>query len=135
MMAKGGFAGSQGKRLFYRSKDHVNWTLVQTIDHIIHVQGSCLRIGEVNGKSRYVMAHQIDPNTRCKLALIFGTDASDQDVGVDWDLDNPVMIFREGTDNKGYVSLCLIDASTLGILYEAKSKIYFERFDLTPYLR
>lgn len=135
MMAKGGFAGSQGKRLFYRSKDHVNWTLVQTIDHIIHVQGSCLRIGEVDGKSRYVMAHQIDPNTRCKLALIFGTDASDQDVGVDWDLDNPVMIFREGTDNKGYVSLCLIDASTLGILYEANSKIYFERFDLTPYLR
>ena len=103
--------------------------------HIIHVQGSCLRIGEVDGKSRYVMAHQIDPNTRCKLALIFGTDASDQDVGVDWDLDNPVMIFREGTDNKGYVSLCLIDASTLGILYEANSKIYFERFDLTPYLR
>ncbi len=135
MMAKGGFAGSQGKRLFYRSKDHVNWTLVQTIDHIIHVQGSCLRIGEVDGKSRYVMAHQIDPNTRCKLALIFGTDASDQDVGVDWDLDNPVMIFREGTDNKGYVSLCLIDASTLGILYEANSKIYFERLDLTPYLR
>ncbi|HIV09768.1 MAG TPA: exo-alpha-sialidase [Candidatus Spyradenecus faecavium] len=135
MMAKGGFAGSQGKRLFYRSKDHVNWTLVQTIDHIIHVQGSCLRIGEVDGQSRYVMAHQIDPNTRCKLALIFGTDASDQDVGVDWDLDNPVMIFREGTDNKGYVSLCLIDASTLGILYEANSKIYFERFDLTPYLR
>lgn len=135
MMAKGGFAGSQGKRLFYRSKDHVNWRLVQTIDHIIHVQGSCLRIGEVDGKSRYVMAHQIDPNTRCKLALIFGTDASDQDVGVDWDLDNPVMIFREGTDNKGYVSLCLIDASTLGILYEANSKIYFERFDLTPYLR
>lgn len=135
MMAKGGFAGSQGKRLFYRSKDHVNWTLVQTIDHIIHVQGSCLRIGEVNGKSRYVMAHQIDPNTRCKLALIFGTDASDQDVGVDWDLDNPVMIFRDSTGNKGYVSLCLIDATTLGILYEANSKIYFERFDLTPYLR
>ena len=135
MMAKGGFAGSQGKRLFYRSKDHVNWTLVQTIDHIIHVQGSCLRIGEVDGKSRYVMAHQIDPNTRCKLALIFGTDASDQDVGVDWDLDNPVMIFRDSTGNKGYVSLCLIDATTLGILYEANSKIYFERFDLTPYLR
>ena len=135
MMAKGGFAGSQGKRLFYRSKDHVNWTLVQTIDHIIHVQGSCLRIGEVNGKSRYVMAHQIDPNTRCKLALIFGTDASDRDVGVDWDLDNPVMIFRDSTGNKGYVSLCLIDATTLGILYEANSKIYFERFDLTPYLR
>ena len=137
MMAKGGFAGSQGKRLFYRSKDHVNWTLVQTIDHIIHVQGSCLRIGigAVDGKSRYVMAHQIDPNTRCKLALIFGTDASDQDVGVDWDLDHPVMIFRDETGNKGYVSLCLIDASTLGILYEANSKIYFERFDLTPYLR
>ena len=135
MMAKGGFAGSQGKRLFYQSTDHVNWTLVQTIDHIIHVQGSCLRIGEVNGKSRYVMAHQIDPNTRCKLALIFGTDASDQDVGVDWDLDNPVIIFRDETGNKGYVSLCLIDASTLGILYEANSKIYFERFDLTPYLR
>ena len=135
MMAKGGFAGSQGKRLFYRSKDHVNWTLVQTIDHIIHVQGSCLRIGEVDGKSRYVMAHQIDPNTRCKLALIFGTDASDRDVGVDWDLDNPVMIFRDSTGNKGYVSLCLIDETTLGILYEANGKIYFERFDLTPYLR
>lgn len=135
MMAKGGFAGSQGKRLFYRSKDHVNWTLVQTIDHIIHVQGSCLRIGEVDGKSRYVMAHQIDPNTRCKLALIFGTDASDQDVGVDWDLDNPVMIFQGDTGNKGYVSLCLIDETTLGILYEANGKIYFERFDLTPYLR
>lgn len=135
MMAKGGFAGSQGKRLFYRSKDHVNWTLVQTIDHIIHVQGSCLRIGEVDGKSRYVMAHQIDPNSRCKLALIFGTDASDQDVGVDWDLDHPVMIFQDDTGNKGYISLCLIDATTLGILYEANSKIYFERFDLLPYLR
>ena len=113
------------------------------------MQGSCLRIGEVNGKSRYVMAHQIDPNTRCKLALIFGTDASDRDVGVDWDLDNPVMIdvgvdwdldnpvmiFRDSTGNKGYVSLCLIDETTLGILYEANGKIYFERFDLTPYLR
>ena len=135
MMAKGGFSGSQGKRLFYRSKDHENWTLVKTIDNIIHVQGSCLRIGEVGGVSRYVMAHQIDPNTRCKLALIFGTDASDQDVGVDWDLDNPVMIFQGDTGNKGYVSLCLIDETTLGILYEANGKIYFERFDLTPYLR
>ena len=135
MMAKGGFAGSQGKRLFYRSKDHENWTLVKTIDNIIHVQGSCLRIGEVEGVSRYVMAHQIDPSTRCKLALIFGTDASDQDVGVEWDLDNPVMIFRDSTGNKGYVSLCLIDETTLGILYEANGKIYFERFDLTPYLR
>ena len=135
MMAKGGFAGNQGKRLFYRSWDYVNWTFVQTIDHIIHVQGSCLRIGAVDGKSRYVMAHQIDPSSRCKLALIFGTDASDQDVGVDWELDNPVMIFRDDTGNKGYVSLCLIDANTLGILYEANSKIYFERFDLSPYLR
>lgn len=134
MMSKGG-NWSQGRRLFFRTTDFKTWKQLDSINNVIHVQGSCLRIGEVDGKSRYVMAHQIDPNTRCKLALIFGTDASDQDVGVDWDLDNPVMIFREGTDNKGYVSLCLIDASTLGILYEANSKIYFERFDLTPYLR
>lgn len=134
MMSKGG-NWAQGRRLFFRTTDFKTWTQLDSINNVIHVQGSCLRIGEVNGQSRYVMAHQIDPNTRCKLALIFGTDASDQNVGVDWDLDNPVMIFREGTDNKGYVSLCLIDASTLGILYEANSKIYFERFDLTPYLR
>lgn len=134
MMSKGG-NWTQGRRLFFRTTDFKTWTQLDSINNVIHVQGSCLRIGEVNGQSRYVMAHQIDPNTRCKLALIFGTDASDQNVGVDWDLDHPVMIFREGTDNKGYVSLCLIDASTLGILYEANSKIYFERFDLTPYLR
>lgn len=134
MMSKGG-NWSQGRRLFFRTTDFKTWKQLDSINNVIHVQGSCLRIGEVDGKSRYVMAHQIDPNTRCKLALIFGTDASDRDVGVDWDLYNPVMIFRDSTDNKGYVSLCLIDATTLGILYEANSKIYFERFDLTPYLR
>ena len=104
------------------------------------MQGSCLRIGEVGGVSRYVMAHQIDPSSRCKLALIFGTDITKDNPdasqeGVDWDLDNPVMIFQGDTGNKGYVSLCLIDETTLGILYEANGKIYFERFDLTPYLR
>ena len=134
MMSKGG-NWDQGRRLFFRTTDFRTWKQLASINNVIHVQGSCLRIGEVDGKSRYVMAHQIDPNTRCKLALIFGTDASDRDVGVDWDLDNPVMIFRDSTGNKGYVSLCLIDATTLGILYEANSKIYFERFDLTPYLR
>lgn len=134
MMSKGG-NWDQGRRLFFRTTDFKTWKQLASINNVVHVQGSCLRIGEVDGKSRYVMAHQIDPNTRCKLALIFGTDASDQDLGVDWDLDNPVMIFQGDTGNKGYVSLCLIDATTLGILYEANSKIYFERFDLSPYLR
>ena len=134
MMSKGG-NWNQGRRLFFCTTDFKTWKQLDSINNVIHVQGSCLRIGEVDGQSRYVMAHQIDPNTRCKLALIFGTDASDQDVGVNWDLDHPVMIFRGDTGNKGYVSLCLIDATTLGILYEANSKIYFERFDLTPYLR
>lgn len=134
MMSKGG-NWAQGRRLFFRTTDFKTWTQLDSINNVIHVQGSCLRIGEVDGKSRYVMAHQIDPNSRCKLALIFGTDASDQDVGVDWDLDHPVMIFQDDTGNKGYISLCLIDATTLGILYEANSKIYFERFDLSPYLR
>lgn len=134
MMSKGG-NWTQGRRLFFRTTDFKTWKQLDSINNVIHVQGSCLRIGEVDGKSRYVMAHQIDPNSRCKLALIFGTDASDQDVGVDWDLDHPVMIFQDETGNKGYISLCLIDATTLGILYEANSKIYFERFDLSPYLR
>ena len=139
MMSKGG-NWDQGRRLFFRTTDFKTWKQLDSINNVIHVQGSCLRIGEVGGVSRYVMAHQIDPSSRCKLALIFGTDITKDNPdasqeGVDWNLENPVMIFQGDTGNKGYVSLCLIDETTLGILYEANGKIYFERFDLTPYLR
>ena len=142
MMSKGGTWGpGKGKRLFFRTTDFKTWSQLATIDGVIHVQGSCLRIGRgADGVGRYVLAHQLDPDTRAKLALVFGRDltAGNPDAGqegVAWDLDNPLVLHPGETGGQGYVSLCLLDAATLGVLYEANDRIRFERIDLAPYLR
>lgn len=142
MMSKGGaFGGIGGRRLFFRTTDFKEWKELNSVSGIVHVQGSCLRIGTApDGTGRYVMAHQIDRNTRAKLSLIFGKDLTAQNTtpdseGVAWDLDHPVMIHRDGTNGEGYNSLCLLDATTLGLLYETHGRIFFERIDLTPYLK
>ena len=111
-----------------------------SVPNVIHVQGSCLRLGKgKDGVGRYVLAHQIDPSTRAKLALIFGHDITSSNStadteGVAWDMDNPYMLHSEATGGMGYVSLCLLDRTTLGVLYEAYGKILFERIDITPWL-
>ncbi len=141
MMAKGGRTGAgNGRRLFFRTTNFKEWTQLDSIPKVIHVQGSCLRLGKgTDGVGRYVLAHQIDPNKRAKLALIFGrdltaTNTSADSEGVEWDTDNPVMLHVEDTMGMGYVSLTLLDSTTLGVLYETYGKIYFERIDITPWL-
>ena len=142
MMSKGGSWGAgNGRRLFFRTTDFKTWTQLADIPNVIHVQGSCLRIGTgADGVGRYVLAHQLDPDTRARLALVFGRDltADNPDAGqegVDWDLENPLVIHAGATGGQGYVSLCLLDETTLGVLYEANNQIRFERIDLAPYLR
>ena len=142
MMSKGGTWGAgNGRRLFFRTTDFRNWTQLASIPNVIHVQGSCLRIGVgPDGVGRYVLAHQTDPGTRAGLALVFGRDltAANPEAGqegVAWDLDNPLMLHAGETGGQGYVSLCLLDSETLGVLYEAKNQILFERIDLAPHLR
>lgn len=144
MMAKGGTWGAgQGKRLFYRTTDFVNWEPLAPIEGIIHVQGSCLRIGTgADGRSRYVMAHQTDPASRRGLSLIFGRDITADEghdaagsEGVAWATDEPYMLHADDTGGMGYNSLCLTDAHTLGVLYESNGHIYFERIDISPWLR
>lgn len=144
MMAKGGTWGAgKGKRLFYRTTDFVNWEPLASIDGIIHVQGSCLRIGTgADGRSRYVMAHQTDPTSRRGLSLIFGRDVTADEghdaagsEGVAWATEAPYMIHAEDTGGMGYNSLCLTDEHTLGVLYESNGHIYFERIDISPWLR
>ena len=142
MMSKGGSWGAgNGRRLFFRTTDFKTWTQLADIPNVIHVQGSCLRIGRgADGVGRYVLAHQLDPATRARLALVFGRDltADNPDAGqegVAWDLENPLVIHAGATGGQGYVSLCLLDETTLGVLYEANNQIRFERIDLAPYLR
>lgn len=142
MMSKGGSWGAgNGRRLFFRTTDFREWSPLAAIPNVIHVQGSCLRIGTgADGVGRYVLAHQLDPDTRAKLALVFGRDltADNPDAGqegVAWDLENPLVIHAGETGGQGYVSLCLLDETTLGVLYEANDRIRFERIDLAPYLR
>ncbi len=142
MMSKGGSWGAgNGRRLFFRTTDFETWKPLADIPNVIHVQGSCLRIGTgADGVGRYVLAHQLDPDTRAKLALVFGRDltADNPDAGqegVAWDLENPLVIHAGATGGQGYVSLCLLDETTLGVLYEANNQIRFERIDLAPYLR
>ena len=142
MMSKGGSWGAgNGRRLFFRTTDFKTWSQLADIPNVIHVQGSCLRIGRgADGVGRYVLAHQLDPDTRAKLALVFGRDltADNPDAGqegVAWDLENPLVIHAGATGGQGYVSLCLLDETTLGVLYEANNQIRFERIDLAPYLR
>ena len=140
MMSKGG-NWSAGRRLFFRTTDFKTWRQLASVPNVIHVQGSCLRIGVgADGVGRYVFAHQTDPGTRAGLALIFGRDitAANPEAGqegVDWDLDNPLMLHAGETGGQGYVSLCLLDSETLGVLYESNNQIFFERIDLAPYLR
>ena len=140
MMSKGG-NWSAGRRLFFRTTDFKTWRQLASVPNVIHVQGSCLRIGVgADGVGRYVFAHQTDPGTRAGLALFFGRDitAANPEAGqegVDWDLDNPLMLHAGETGGQGYVSLCLLDSETLGVLYETNNQIFFERIDLAPYLR
>ena len=138
MMSKGG-SPSAGRRLFFRSTDFATWRQLASISGIAYVQGSCLRLGRgADGAGRYVFAHQ-DAKERANLTLFFGRDITAENPeagqeGVAWDLGS--LILHQGdTGGMGYNSLCLVDAKTLGVLYEANGQILFERVDLTPYLK
>ena len=141
MMCKGGTWGEgKGRRLFYRSTDHENWTQLASDTGIIHVQGSILRIGtNADGTSRYVKCHQVDPNQRAKLTLIFGRDLTQTNTtaaseGIAWDCGS-LEVYREATNAQGYNTLCMIDDQTLGLCYESQGIIWFERIDISSYLR
>ena len=138
MMSKGGSA-SAGRRLFFRSTDFTTWRQLASVSGIAYVQGSCLRLGRgADGSGRYVFAHQ-NAKTRANLTLYFGRDITAENPeagqeGVAWDLGS-LALHQGDTGGMGYNSLCLVDAKTLGVLYEANGQILFERVDLTPYLK
>ncbi len=143
---------SPGARQFYRATPNepitsIAWTHVGSITQgigeqaIPHVQGSFLKIGKGrDGRSRYVLAHDLGPGggNRSGLALVFGRDITAENAsgaGIAWDLEHYVMLHEDATDGEGYNSMCMIDENTLGIIYEAKHHIYFERIDIRPYLK
>ena len=141
LMCKGGTWGAgKGTRLFYRTTDFKQWTALKPDTNIIHVQGSALRIGtHADGASRYVKCHQLDPNTRAKLTLIFGRDLTGENTtadseGIAWDC-GQLELHREATFAQGYNTLCLIDEKTLGVCYESYGIIWFERIDISDYLK
>lgn len=141
MMCKGGSWGAgKGRRLFYRTTDYNTWKQLASDTGIIHVQGSILRIGtHADGGGRYVKCHQIDPNERAKLTLIFGRDLTSTNTtadseGIAWDCGS-LEVYHEATNAQGYNTLCMIDGQTLGVCYESQGIIWFERIDISGYLR
>lgn len=141
LMCKGGTWGAgKGTRLFYRTTDFKQWNALKSDTNIIHVQGSALRIGtHTDGASRYVKCHQLDPDTRARLTLIFGRDLTQKNTaadseGIAWDC-GQLELHREATFAQGYNTLCLIDEKTLGVCYESYGIIWFERIDISNYLK
>ena len=140
MMCKGGTWGAgKGKRLFYRTTDFTSWSPLATDNNIIHVQGSILRLGtHSDGRSRYVKCHQLDPDKRAQLTLIFGRDLTQENTsaaseGIAWDCGS-LELFHEATGLQGYNTLCMLDDTTLGVCYESRGIIWFERIDISEYL-
>ncbi len=140
MMCKGGTWGTgKGKRLFYRTTDFTSWSPLATDNNIIHVQGSILRLGtHSDGRSRYVKCHQLDPDKRAQLTLIFGRDLTQENTsaaseGIAWDCGS-LELFHEATGLQGYNTLCMLDDTTLGVCYESRGIIWFERIDISEYL-
>ena len=129
-----------GKFKFFRSTNFSTWEAVGVYAPVPCQQGSCLKLGQgADGRGRYVLCHTLDPGAgvRAKLSLVFGVDttSSNDAAGIAWDFDNPLVLFADDTGTKGYNSLCLLDASTLGVLYEAQDKIYFLRIDVSDKLK
>ncbi len=145
MTAKAGTWGGDlttetGKFKFFRSTDFSTWTAVGELAPVPCQQGSCLKLGVgADGRGRYVLCHTMDRRSgvRARLSLVFGRDttADGDAAGIAWDFENPVVLYAEDTGTKGYNSLCLVDAKTLGVLYEARNKIYFIRIDVSDVLR
>ncbi len=129
-----------GKFKFFRSTNFSTWEAVGVLAPVPCQQGSCLKLGQgADGRGRYVLCHTLDRRSgvRAKISLVFGVDttSSGDAAGIAWDFDNPLVLFADDTGTKGYNSLCLLDASTLGVLYEAQDKIYFLRLDITDTLK
>lgn len=143
MMCKGGTTGSgNGRRYFFRSTDHTTWSFLPSdTQTVIHVQGSFLKLGKgADGVGRYVLAHQNSTSNRENLSLFFGTDVTATNTtastsGISWDWNNPIVLHKDNTGGQGYNSLCMIDATTLGVVYETGGQIFFERIDVSDYLK
>jgi len=111
-------------------------------------EGSCLRMGVgSDGKGRYAICHA--RSVRSNIVVYFGVDMttpgetpSTTNKGIQWDWNNYVTIHAEDT-NGGYSSMCMVDDTTLGILYESKygaamdggtdpeCRMYFTRIDVS----
>lgn len=143
MIAKNGVGGwsTQGRHL-YRTTDFENWTYLERFMPSSKVQGSILKLGnrESDGKGVYAMAFCTSlgsdiGSTRHKLYLYFGVDNhEDAAEPILWDKENYIPLVEGATGSKGYNSMILIDESTLGVLYEANSHIYFRRIDISDLL-
>lgn len=127
---------SQKQRQLFRTTDFANWTYCGSITPSEWVQGSCMRIGEGrDGKSRYVACFATG-GSRSDLTLHFGRDTSLDNgatKGVEWDC-GKVNIYPYATGNMSYNSLVMLDATTLGVMFESFGHIYMKRVDVSVIL-
>lgn len=153
MIAKDGAGGSTGGRHVFVSKDKVSWTKVakQFEDETPPVQGSMLKVGTKDGHGVYVAAMDTGSRTgdgtndgRRDLKLFIGTDASSSDANrtynessepITWTSKaDAIMIYDGYTEGQGYNSIVQIDATTIGVLFEAAKHIYFKKIDISSYV-
>ena len=131
-----GKTSSQKQRQLFRTTDFVEWSHCGSITPSQWVQGSCMRIGEGrDGKSRYVACFATG-GSRSDLTLHFGRDTSLDNgatKGVEWDC-GKVNIYPYATGNMSYNSLVMLDATTLGVMFESFGHIYMKRVDVSVIL-
>lgn len=139
MVAKNGT--NDNGRIYTRTTDFVNWSTPLLKAPARRVQGSIQRIGRnADGKSRYAMITATEgatggnQNSRLNVRIFFATDDTDNDLndsGIVWDDDSTSVAVHLGdTQVKAYSSTCYLEEGVLGVLYEARRHIYFERIDL-----
>ena len=153
MIAKDGEGGQTGGRHVFVSKDHNSWTKVakQFVGETPPVQGSMLKVGTKDGHGVYVAAMDTGSRTgdgtndgRSDLKLFIGTDASSSDANRTYDensvpitwtqKEDAIMIYDGYTEGQGYNSIVQIDATTIGVLFEAAKHIYFKKVDISTYV-
>ncbi|MBO6167694.1 MAG: family 16 glycosylhydrolase [Kiritimatiellae bacterium] len=141
MIAKKGGGHNKNGRYLLRTVDFENWNFLGEFTPSSSVQGSLLKLGQraSDGKGVYAMAFCTTggPGTnisqaRHDLKMYFGVDAGES---IEWNAADCVVVWEGPTGAKGYNSMTMVDADTVGILFEANGHIYFRQVDVHDRLR
>ena len=141
MIAKKGGGHDKNGRYLLRTVDFENWNFLGEFTPSSSVQGSLLKLGQraSDGKGVYAMAFCTTggPGTniaqaRHDLKMYFGVDAGES---IEWNAADCVDVWEGPTGAKGYNSMTMVDADTVGILFEANGHIYFRQVDVHDRLR